>query len=116
MEIGAREIEGILFIDLLGPYPEKYRDETDIEKRFREVLADHDDFVIVLHQSEFVEVKQLVFLLKWLHAAGRPIGALGLGPYVKIVTDSDRVFQILNVVDSSFRIYSTEEEALENSA
>ena len=116
MQIDTREIGNTLLLDLSGPYPAKYNDEIEIEERFREALSGCDDFIIVIHQADLVEAKHLAFLLMWLHKAGHPVCGLGLGPYVKIVADSDRLPQIVNVVDSSFRVYLTEEEALAASA
>ena len=116
MKIDTREIDGILILDLSGSFPEKYKDQNDIEERFRVALAGSDNFIIVLHQYKSVEPKHFVFLLKWLHEAGCSIGGLGLGPYIRIVTDNDLVHEMFKVVDSSVRVYATEEEALAASA
>lgn len=114
MKVETKEIDGVLFVDLFGPFPERYKDGKHLEDRFREELATRECFVFVLHDvvSGETAARGMALLLRWLAKAGCPVGNDGVPPFVHVVTDDDGIRKMQSGMDSPFRCYATEEEAI----
>ena len=113
MRIAKREINGTLILDLEGPFPVTEEDHRATKEAFCDALSGRSsDFIIVLHGIDFLSSVEVGFLLLCLSSAEVKFGALGCGPRVRIVSESDGVRSTLQIVDGPFALFATEREAL----
>lgn len=110
MKVATREVDGILLLDLFGPFPDSNDDRELTVTAIRQALAGRPDFVVVLHEVEWVRSVDIGLLLRSLKAAKVPMG--GQGPFVRVVAEHERVRSTIRVTISPFRVFATEGEAL----
>lgn len=112
MEISARAVGSALLIDMSGEFPRDMESIEDGSRRLREAIDGREDFILVFQDVELRSSIDLGILIRWLKDAGVKMGALGAGPFVRVVSDDQRIQQVLSVADMPFSVYATEEEAL----
>jgi hypothetical protein len=98
-------------VDLIGSFPDSHEAQPELADRFREVLVNHENFIVVLRNVGTVRSTHLGLLLRWLLGAKVQIGGGMAPPGVRIVAD-ERVGEILRIIDGPFAVYATEREAL----
>ncbi len=113
MKVATRKVDETLVLDLFGPFPNSKDEHHATDELVRDALAGHPTgFIIVFHEIDFLRSVHLGLLLKWLTTAGVKVGGLGTAPFVRIVAETERVRSAFSVVDSPFKAFATEEEAL----
>ena len=113
MRVVPRRTEGVVILDLHGPFPDSIEGRSAVLAAIRGALAGRTERpVIALHGVETVRALDVGLLRASLREAGVAVGALGAGPRVAVVAASQDVRRALAVVDSPFVTFSTVEDAL----
>jgi hypothetical protein len=93
--------------------PQSDDERIAAQNAFRDALSGRTTgLIIAFREIEFLSSRDVGALASMLHRAEVKMGGLGSGPFVRIVTDDDRVRSVFTVTDAPFRVFATEEEAL----
>ena len=113
MQVSSRDVDGTLIVDLSGPFPQSDDDRISTQNAFRDALSGRTTgFIITFREIEFLSSTDVGVFLSLLVRADVKTGGMGSGPFVRIVTDNDRVRSVFSAVDIPFLVFATEEEAL----
>jgi len=113
MEFVTRFVDNILVVRLLGSIPPHEDERLSELNLFCQSLSKAPSHLIVnLQGIDFLTSADLRFIVALIRGTGVRIGGLGAGPYVRIVTESNRVRSTFLTVDAPFWTFETEDEAL----
>jgi hypothetical protein len=113
VKVSTRIINGTLVVDLEGPFPSSEAERLSAQNAFRDALSGRSkDFIITFQEIDYLNSHDLGFFVALLTNAGVKMGGLGSGPFVRIVSDKNRIRSVFSVVDSPILAFATEGEAL----